>query len=77
MACFEITTFHLIQPPSPHFLIHVYTSLALGRDLTNYVALLWAEVGQPSASECKSRSAVKLSESRLADCEIQETYIKF
>ena len=29
------------------FSIHEYTSATLGRVLTNYVALLWVEYGQP------------------------------
>jgi hypothetical protein len=31
----------------PPYSIHVYTNMALGWVLTNYVALLWVQVGQP------------------------------
>jgi hypothetical protein len=34
----------LIQSPPP---IHIYISGDVGQDFTNYVALLWVEVGQP------------------------------
>lgn len=37
--------FYLIQPPPPFG--YMYKSEAFRRVLTNYVALLWIEVGQP------------------------------
>jgi hypothetical protein len=35
--------------------MYVYTSTALGRVLTSYVALLWVEVGQPCSKQTSKK----------------------
>jgi len=55
----EPSQFYLIQstPPPAHFSILLYTSAALGFVLTNYVALLCPETGQPWSRKTPSKHA--------------------
>jgi ABC-type transport system involved in cytochrome c biogenesis permease subunit len=42
-----LNSIHPPPAPPPRLSIYLHTSAAVGRVLTNYVALLWGGVGQP------------------------------